>query len=117
MKSRAAVTPPLPKRLSLVAQTVESLCEGIRTGYWTGHLPGERELCQHLEVSRRTIGAALLELQRQGWIVVTQRQRRRISRRPGSDSIAGSKRLIGVLSAWPMQRMSQQTLLVMDALR
>ena len=117
MKPRAAATPPLPKRLSLVAQTVESLCEGIRSGYWQEHLPGERELCAHLEVSRRTISAALLELQRQGWLEVTHRLRRRITRPRARDSAGGSKRLIAVLSSWPMQRMSQQTLLVMDTLR
>lgn len=117
LKPRPQISPSLPKRLSLVSQTVESICEGIRSGYWKVQLPGERELCEHLEVSRRTISAALSELQRQGWLEVTQRQSRRIKRRRGNATGVGPSRLIAILSAFPMQAMSQQTLIVMDALR
>lgn len=117
MKTKAAATPPLPKRLSLVTQTIASLCAGIRSGYWKQYLPGERELCEHLEVSRRTIGAALAEMQRKGWLEGAQRQRRRIKRPRSSGVPEGPKGLIAALSATPMQAMSQQTLLVMDTLR
>lgn len=117
MKSRSTSTPPLPRRLSLVAQTVESLTAGIRSGYWKELLPGERELCEHLEVSRRTVVAALAELRRQGWLEVTQRKGRRIMQRPARVSAAAAQRSIAILSATPMQGMSQQTLIVLDALR
>jgi DNA-binding LacI/PurR family transcriptional regulator len=117
MPSRPTATPPLPRRHSLVAQTVESLRAGIRSGYWREHLPGERELCEHLEVSRRTIGAALHELERQGWIEVAQRQRRRIARRRASAAPSAARRSIVILSASPVQGMPQQTLVMMDALK
>jgi len=78
MKASADAQPLLPKRLSLVAQTVESLGAGIRAGHWLEHLPGERELSRRLQVSRDTLRAALEELQRQGWIEVAQGRRRRI---------------------------------------
>lgn len=117
VQMKPAPAPPLPRRPSLVAQTVESLCDGIRSGYWQEYLPGERELCAHLEVSRRTISAALLELQRKGWLEGAERQRRRIKRqRPGTRA-GGPKGQIIVLSASPMQFMAQQTLLVLDTLR
>lgn len=117
MSARPLATPPLPHRHSLVAQTVESLCAGIRSGYWREHLPGERELGERLGVSRRTIGAALLELQRQGWIETAQRQRRRIARRPARARGGGPRRSIAILSASPMQGMPQQTLVMLDALK
>jgi DNA-binding LacI/PurR family transcriptional regulator len=116
MPSRSA-TPPLPRRHSLVAQTVESLCAGIRSGYWREYLPGERELCEHLEVSRRTIGAALHELERQGWLEVTQRQRRRIARRHRKVATGDTRRSIAILAASPVEGLPQQTLVMMDALK
>ena len=36
----------LPKRVSLVAQTVQSLRTALDAGYWRERMPGERELCR-----------------------------------------------------------------------
>jgi DNA-binding GntR family transcriptional regulator len=47
-------------------------------GHWQGHLPGERELCAKLQVSRHTVRAALDELERDGLLEVSDRQRRKI---------------------------------------
>ena len=55
MNTEPTSTPTLPKRLSLVAQSVNSLREGIASGHWRQHLPGERELCEALQISRRTL--------------------------------------------------------------
>lgn len=117
MKAKVTTSPALPKRLSLVTQTVQSLCDGISSGHWQRWLPGERALCEHLQVSRRTIGAALGELQRKGWIEVAHRQRRRILRKCPRAVAAGTRELVVVLSAMPLQAMPQQTLVVMDVLR
>ena len=87
------IPPPLPERISLVSQTARALREGIRAGHWTAHLPGERTLCTQLQVGRNTLRAALVELQREGWLDVATGQRRAIRRqrrhktaeRPGRD--------------------------------
>ncbi|MDZ4287920.1 MAG: substrate-binding domain-containing protein [Prosthecobacter sp.] len=118
MKSKAPSTPKLPKRLSLVAQTVDSLREGIQKGHWRDHLPAERELCESLQVSRRTLRSALQELQRIGWLEVSGRQRRRIkSRRNHSHSAGLGKKVIGILMPRSFLSLSSRISFVMDALR
>ena len=72
----------LPRRLSLVDQTVRSLRDGISSGHWQSHLPGERELCEYLQIGRNTLRAALQELERSGWLEVLHGQRRRIIPQP-----------------------------------
>ena len=78
MKTTASSSPRLPQRVSLVTQTAQSLRESMLAGHWHGHLPGERELCARLQVSRHTLRAALQMLQREGSLEVADRQRRRI---------------------------------------
>jgi DNA-binding FadR family transcriptional regulator len=64
-----------------VAETADSLREGIQNGHWHDRLPGERELCESLQVSRRTLRSALAELGHDGWLEVEGRQGRRIKKR------------------------------------
>src|SRR5205085_2774779 len=71
----------LPQRLSLVAQTAGILREQITAGTWE-HLPGERELCARLRVSRPTLRLALEALRKEGLFHVAQGKRRQI-RQPG----------------------------------
>jgi len=111
-----APPPLLPQRLSLVTQTVQSLREAIRAGHWRTHLPGERELCAHLQVSRPTLRVALEELQRSGWLVVSHRQRRRIRARPAVRRRA-QKKEIAMLSACPLLETPPPMMFVMDVLR
>lgn len=76
MKSRPPTHPALPRRITLVEQTVETLRAGIRSGHWAEALPGERKLCAELQIGRHTLRAALAELQRHGWLKnATGRQR------------------------------------------
>ena len=42
------IGPKVPQRVSLVTQTVGILKENISAGFWSGQLPGELELCEHL---------------------------------------------------------------------
>lgn len=116
MNKNVAPMPFLPQRLSLVTQTVQSLREAIRAGHWRTHLPGERELCAHLQVSRPTLRAALEELQRSGWLDVSDRQRRRIRARPAASRRA-QKKEIAMLSASPLLAMPSPMMFVLDVLR
>lgn len=111
------ISPPLPQRITLVAQTVHSLCEGIRAGRWKTHLPGERDLCAALQVSRPTMRAALKELQLKGWISVSQRKRRVIKMKPGRSTSSPESRVVGAVALAPLRTMPPASLLVIDILR
>jgi DNA-binding LacI/PurR family transcriptional regulator len=108
---------PLPQRLSLVTQTVRSLREGIRAGTWRDTLPGERELCERLNVSRNTLRVALKELERSGWLETSQGCRRRINAKEVRNRLNTAKQVIGVLSAWHYPALSPMLTLVMDEVR
>lgn len=109
--------PTLPKRLSLVAQCVNSLQEGIASGYWQLALPGERELCESLQVSRRTLRLALDELQRQGLLELSGRQRRRITSPTLAKAQPDTARLIGVLTPASFLSLPSPISYLMDTLR
>ncbi len=107
----------LPKRHSLVAETVVSLRENIEAGHWQDELPGERELCEMLQVSRRTLRAALDELQRQGVLEVQGRQRRRIRDTKPVSRKAESQRIIGILTPGSFLSMPAPIAFMMDTVR
>lgn len=67
-----------PQKTSLVSQTAAILTEEIQSGRWSKYLPGERELCAQLHVSRITLRSALHHLQRQHLIRSAQGKRREI---------------------------------------
>lgn len=69
----------IPQRVSLVAQTVASLRQGLADGLWHEHLPGELELSKRLQVSRMTLRRALAVLKGEGLLLARQGQRRRIA--------------------------------------
>jgi DNA-binding LacI/PurR family transcriptional regulator len=53
-------------RQTLVEQTAEHLCEGFRSGRWSGKLPGVLSLSKELGVSRDTIRESLWLLEKDG---------------------------------------------------
>lgn len=105
----------LPRRLSLIAQTVTSLRAALTAGRWRGQLPGERDLCRQLEVSRPTLRSALLELERDGTLAGTPRSRRKIRLRATSPSPRAP--VLAVLSPCPLRALSPNTILMIDALK
>ena len=52
----------VPKRHSLVAGTTALLREAIAAGRWADLLPGERKLCQQMQIGRDTLRAAIQQL-------------------------------------------------------
>lgn len=116
MKQAPTIIPKLPQRLSLAGQTARNLREAMEEGHWRGHLPGERELCARLQVSRGTVRAALEELQREGWLDVAERRRRRIKMKPSKQRV-GTRRVIGVITPRPLLAMPTASVVMVDELR
>lgn len=103
--------------MSLVSQAVQSLCDGIRAGLWRDRLPSERLLGEHLQISRRTLRAALEELRRMGWISVSDRKRRSISSRIAKKSSRTTARVIGVLVPSDAKMLQPPMTRIMESLR
>lgn len=116
MKPDTTSSPRLPQRISLASLTAQSLRESMQAGHWHGHLPGERELCARLQVSRHTLRAALQELERDGFLEVSDRQRRRIKSEVKPKQAAHS-RVIALISPRPLLEMSPSTVVMVDDLR
>ncbi len=117
MEVRTPPLPTLPQRVSLAAQAAQSLREGIRAGRWGERLPGERKLCEELQVSRDTLRVALDELQRRGWIEVAERQRRRIKHKQAVPNAGPRKRVIALLSSQPFLALPLPIAFILDAVR
>jgi len=117
MTDASPVVPDLPKRGSLIRETVRSLRENILADRWKETLPGERELASVLQVSRPTLRAALKELERDGMIESSPRKRRLI-RRPKSPTTSAVKNLqIAAISPSPLVAMAPSTAVMVDELR
>jgi DNA-binding LacI/PurR family transcriptional regulator len=110
------VTSWIPNRTSLVAETVRSLRAGVRRGEWPGLLPGERALSEQLQVSRKTLRAALAELEREGCLRGAARQRREVVTRSAPGGSPG-KRRIAVLLPYASPTLLPAMAMVMEALR
>ena len=54
------------RRVSLPEQTAAHLRDGLRRGHWRGTLPGLARLAAELDVSTKTIQAALRQLEGEG---------------------------------------------------
>ncbi len=63
--------------LSAVEQVAAYFKEGMLAGRWSGSLPGVDALAVELGVSRKTVDAALSQLEKEGWLVSQGPRRRR----------------------------------------
>ena len=109
--------PGLPRRISLAQETARTLRECLTRDRWLGHLPGERELCALLQVSRPTLRAALDELQREGWIESEARKRRRITAKPEPSLVGPAGGVIAALLPRSLTTMPPSAVVMVDELR
>ncbi len=103
-------------RTSLPAQTAAVVLGEIRRGRWRGWLPGERQLCEELRVSRGTLRGALAILQGQRALKVVSSQGHQILRSPRRARPATERVSIGVLSPEPLETQRPFFGLMMDRL-
>jgi LacI family transcriptional regulator len=113
----ARVMPELPRRLSLVAQTAGILKKEIEAGAWPEWLPGERQLCETLQVSRNTLRAALALLKKERLIRAEHGAGNRIL--PDRPRHAARSRSVDValLSPEPLEHLRPTQTLWIDDLR
>ncbi len=109
---------PLPRRVSLVAETARALRLAIAGGAWLDSLPGERELCARFQVSRPTLRTALDELERDGEIARSPRKRCRLLRAPRPRRRRqGDSRVITAIASRPLLAMPPSAVVMVDELR
>jgi DNA-binding LacI/PurR family transcriptional regulator len=107
----------IPRRQSLVSQTAMILREEIRKGEWRDWLPGERALCEALQVSRNTLRAALAQLKRDGVIRSDHGAGNRILLRPARRSGTLRSHDVALLSPEALERLRPSQTLWIDELR
>jgi LacI family transcriptional regulator len=105
------------RRQSLAETVAATIVAALQAGHWTQDLPGERRLCEILQVSRITLRPALQTLERQGWIENTPGQRRRITRPVQSEGAPARGGKIILISPLPIQNIEPFVLLGLDLLR
>jgi DNA-binding LacI/PurR family transcriptional regulator len=95
----------IPQRVSLASRVAAAIRAGIDKQVWTYFLPGERRLCELLQVSRPTVNAALHQLAQTGLITVRHGHRNRIvsRRRRGR---AARNRLVAIVTHEPLALMA-----------
>ena len=103
----------VPRLQTLSKQTADALRDGIASGIWRGFLPGERQLCSLLQISRPTLRTALEMIQREGLIAVKHGRRSAIlkKREPG---LRSETRSIALISKVPLYSMSRNRIFVVD---
>lgn len=109
--------PRPPQRIPLTALTVQSLRDCIASGLWQEHLPGERELCAILQVSRQTLRAALAQLRDEGVLAVSARQRWKILQPTAEDRTPPPSHVVAAISPRPLEAMNPSAIVMVDQLR
>lgn len=107
----------IPRRQSLVSQTATVLRDEIQQGNWRDWLPGERTLCESLQVSRNTLRSALTQLKREGMIRSDHGTGNRILLQPPRPKGALRSHDVALLSPEALERLRPSLTLWIDALR
>jgi DNA-binding LacI/PurR family transcriptional regulator len=87
----------IPRRYSLATQAAESIRRGIAEGRWNETLPGERSLCELLQISRPTLKGALEILRHEGLVEIRDRRRARILKK-SSGRLSPRRRTVVLLT-------------------
>jgi LacI family transcriptional regulator len=104
------------RRISLVAQVADLLREHLDAGRWRGRLPGQRALSRELQVSCRTLRAAMKLLAREGRLGIAHgRPTRALARARGARRGAG--RVVRLLLSQPLHELAQINLYRFGELR
>ena len=107
----------IPARPSLVAHYADFLRDMLRSGEWTEFLPSERTLCSQLRISRPTLRAVLVQLEREGVVGAVENKKRSIPSAQTAKPAAARSRVIALLTPIPAQLMPPFVLFWVDALR
>jgi len=104
--------PPVP-RISIIELVTEHLRSGLRSGRWSGILPGVPSLAKELDVSQNTVRTALRKLEGEG--VLSSRGQGR-GRGISATVAAASPLRVGILRYDPHLTDSPQTSLILTGI-
>ena len=111
----------VPERNSLLSATTSVLRDAIRAGEWEQELPGERKLCERMQVGRDTLRLALKQLEREGLIGKGDPGRRRPILWKGDDAKGGERKVgrgtVVYLTPHRLERLTETTLAEIDLVR
>lgn len=117
MPLHTSSSPQVPQRQTLAESTAQILVNQIDSGRWRESLPGERILCNELQISRPTLRQALKILEREGRVDVSQGKRRNIVRGNSTRIPTPLNNMITLLSPLPFQSLPRQPLLWVSEVR
>ena len=110
----------VPKRHSLVTETTTLLREAIAAGRWPDLLPGERKLCQQMQIGRDTLRAAIQQLEQEGLVLGGEAGKQRKILTPRGEvknTTAASAGIIAFLSPQKLEQFPNSLLVEIDVLR
>ncbi len=101
----------------MVSHTVEVLRKGFSENRWASGLPGERQLCVQIGVSRATLRKALERLRAEGLVETSHGRISKPTKKAARARKTSASRKILVLSPDPLHRMAARALYIIDELR
>jgi DNA-binding LacI/PurR family transcriptional regulator len=109
----------VPQRNSLLSATTAILRDAIQDGEWNSILPGERKLCERMQVGRDTLRLALKQVEREGLIGKSNPGKQRPILWKSKKQHKGKSRLgvIVYLTPHGHERLSETALTEIDCLR